>query len=86
MSALLGSLLGFLEAVGVAVDGEDFGVVDEAVDQGDDAGGVGKDFTPLGERSIGCYEGALTLVAAVDELEQEVSVTVGIGEVSDLVD
>ena len=34
------AFLGFLAAVGVAVDGEDFGVVDEPVDKGHEAGGV----------------------------------------------
>ena len=47
--ALLLAFLGFLAAPGLAVDGDDLGVVDEAVDQGDDAGGVGEGFAPLGE-------------------------------------
>ena len=33
---------GFLEAIGFAFDGDDFGVVQETVDQRDDAGGVGE--------------------------------------------
>jgi hypothetical protein len=39
--ALVGSFVRLLEAVGFAFDGEDLGVVDEAIDQGDHAGGVG---------------------------------------------
>jgi hypothetical protein len=44
--------VGFLEAVGFPIDGEDLGVVDEPVDQGDDAGGVWEDLAPFGEWSI----------------------------------
>ena len=83
---LLGSPLCFFEAVGLAVDGQDLGVVDEAVDQRDDAGSVGEDLAPLGERAVGCDDGAVALVTAADELEQEIGVAVGIGEISDLID
>jgi hypothetical protein len=44
--ALLGSFLSLLEAIGFALDGEDLGVVDQAIDQGDDAGAVWKDLAP----------------------------------------
>ena len=52
-AACLLAFLGLLAAPGIAVDGDDLGVVDEAVDQGDDAGGVGEGLAPLGERSVG---------------------------------
>ena len=39
---LVGALGGFLETVGVAVDGDDLGVVHQAVHEGDDASGVTK--------------------------------------------
>jgi hypothetical protein len=76
----------FLEAVGFAFDGEDLGIVDEAVDQGDDAGGVGEDLVPFCERPVGGHDRALVLVAAADELEQQVGMAVGVGQVADLVD
>ena len=76
----------FLEAVAFALDGEDLGVVDEAIDQGDDAGGVGEDLAPFCERAVGGDHGALVLVTAADELEQQIGMAVGIGEVADLVD
>ena len=50
--AQFGALLGFLEAIGVGLDGDDLGVVDEAVDQRDDAGDGGKDLVPLGEAAM----------------------------------
>ena len=84
--ALLGALGGLFEAIGLAVDGDDLGIVDEAVDHGDDAGGVGEDLVPVGEVAIGGDQGAFGLVSSADELEQEVGVAVGVGEVPDLVD
>ena len=66
--ALLGSFLGLLEAIGFALDGEDLGVVDQAIDQGDDAGGVWKDLAPFGEGPVGGDERAVVLVPAADEL------------------
>ena len=76
----------FLEAGGLALDGQDLGVVDEAVHEGDDAGGVGEDLAPFGERPIGGDERALSLVAATDEFEQQIGMAVGIGEIADLID
>jgi hypothetical protein len=50
-AALLGAggaqFLGFFEAVALGVDVDDLGAVDEAVDEGDDAGGVGEDLAQL---------------------------------------
>jgi len=51
-SAALGTLAGFFEAIGVAFDGEDFGVVNETVNEGDDAGRIRKDLSPIGEGAI----------------------------------
>jgi hypothetical protein len=61
-----------LEAVGLAVDRDDLGVMDEAIDQGGDAGRGGEDLAPFGERAIGRHQGALVLIAARDELEQQI--------------
>ena len=49
---LLAALLGLLEAVGLALDLNDLGVVYEAVDEGDDAGGIGEDLAPFGEWAV----------------------------------
>jgi hypothetical protein len=42
-------------------------------------------FTPLGEQSIGCDEGALP-EAPVDELEQQIRMAAGARELRDLAD
>ena len=47
-----------------SLHGDDLSVVDEAIDQRDDACGVGEHLAPLGEGSIGGDQGALVLIAA----------------------
>src|SRR5271165_6585991 len=84
--ALLGAVMSFLEAIGVAFDGDDLGIVNEAADQGDDARGVGKHLAPFGERPIGGDQRALALIAPRDQFEHEVGMAIGIGEISDFVD
>ena len=61
-----------------ALDGDDLGIVDQAIDERDDAGGIWEDLAPLGEWSVGGHQGRGLLVAAADQLEHEVGVTVGI--------
>jgi hypothetical protein len=61
-------------------------VVDKTIDQGGDAGRGGEDLAPFGEWAIGRDQGALVLVAARDELEQQIGMAVRVGEVSNLVD
>jgi hypothetical protein len=89
-TALLGAsgaeLLGLLEAVTFGVDVDDLGAVDEAVDEGDDAGGVREDLAPRRERLVGAeQDGALGVVTAGDDLEEEVRVAAVVREVADLV-
>ncbi len=84
--ALLGAFAGLLEPVGLALDGDDLGVVHEAVDQRNDAGSVGENVAPLGKGAVGGDQRALGLVAARDQLEHQVGMAVGVGQVADLVD
>ncbi len=67
--ALFGPFEGLLEAVGSAVGGNDLGAVDEAVDQRNDAGGVGEDLAPFGERAVGGEQCAADLVASRRQFE-----------------
>jgi hypothetical protein len=60
-----------------------FGFVEQAFDQADDAGRVWKDVMPVGKISVGGDDRAICLVAPVDQLEDQVGVAVGVGEVSD---
>ena len=57
------TLFGFFEAVGLALDGNDFEAVNEPIDERNDAAGVWEDFLPLRERFIGGYDRALFFVA-----------------------
>lgn len=60
-----GALFGFLEAVALAFEGDNLGTMDEAVDEGDSAGGVGEDLVPFAERLVGGQEdGTLLFIAA----------------------
>ena len=85
-SAFFGAFGSLFEAVGFAIDCDDLGVMDEAINQGGDAGCGGEDLTPFSEWAIGGHQGALVLIAARDELEQQIGMAVRVGEVSDLVD
>ena len=84
--ALLGALLRLTGAIRFAVDGEDLGVVDDAVDQGDHAGGIGEDLGPFGERAVRGQQQAFVLVAAAHDLEEQIGIAVAVGEVAHLVD
>src|SRR3954453_4788350 len=84
--ALVGAFAGFLEPVGFAFDGDDLGVVDEPVDQRDDAGGIGENLAPLGKGAVGGDHRASGLVAAGDQFEHQVGMAVGVGEVADFID
>ena len=79
-------LLGFLQAVGITLDGDDLAAVDQTIDEGDDAGGVGKDLAPLAEGFVGGQDNGFVLVAPRDDLEEEIGVASVVGEVAELVD
>src|SRR5215470_16414336 len=80
------ALFRLLVPVGLAIESVDLGMMNEAIDEGDDAGSVGEHLVPFDERTVGGDERARLLVAARDELEEEVGVAVGVGEVADLID
>src|ERR1700722_10011636 len=74
------------ESVAVSFQSNDVGVVDEAVDHGGGDGVVAEDLAPPAERLVGGDDEAGPLVAAGDELEEQVG---GLGlerDVADLVD
>ncbi len=80
-------LLGFLAAVAVRRDVDHFRPVSEAVDESDDAGGVGEHLTPFGKRLVrGEHDGFASFVAARDDLEEQVGVAAVVGEIADLID
>jgi hypothetical protein len=51
-------------------------VVDQAVDQRDDAGGIWKDFAPFGEGPVGADDRAVVLVTATDEFKQQIGMAI----------
>ena len=82
---LLGEL-SFTPAIAAALKDEDLDVVGESVDEGDGARGIGEDGVPVFEGQVGGDEQGAVLVAAADELEEEVGSASVVGEVSELVD
>ena len=58
--------------VAVAFNHDNLGVVGEAIDQRDRAGGVGKDGVPVLERQVRRHEQGAVFIAAADDLEEEV--------------
>ena len=85
-AALLLGDLGFTAAIAAALDEEDLDVVGEAVDECDGTGGIGKDGVPVLEGEVGGDQQGAVLVAAADELEEEVGGSGVVGEVAEFVD
>ena len=75
-----------LEAVGVAFEGDDVGVVDQAVDHRGGHDVVAEDFAPAAEGLVGGDDQRGPFVAAGDELEEQVGRFGFEGDVPDLVD
>jgi hypothetical protein len=65
---------------------DDFGVMDQAIDEGNDTSGIGKYFRPFCERLVGGYQRAFLLVPTVDQFEQQVGMAVRVGQVADFID
>ena len=86
LGAFGGLLLGLTESIALGVELDDFRAMDEAVDEGDDAGGGGEHVGPFGEGFVGGDEDGVVEVSACDDLEEEVGIAVVVVEVSDLVD
>jgi hypothetical protein len=64
--------------IGLALVHEDLSVMDEAIDQRHDAGGVWENLTPFGKGPVGSHHGTLFLIASTDELEEKIGMAVGI--------
>ena len=64
--------LAVLQPVGVALEGDDFGVVDEPVDHRGGDGVVAEDLAPAGEVLVAGDDQAGSFVAGEDQLEEQV--------------
>ena len=84
--ALLLGELGLAPAIAAAFDDEDLDVVGQAIDQSYGARGVGEDGVPVLERQVGGDEQGPVLVAAADELKEQVGGPCVVGEKADLID
>ena len=73
-------------AEALAFEEKDLGMVGQAVDQCDGAGGVGEDGVPSLEGQVGGDQQGAVLVASADELEDQVGGASIVAEVADFVD
>jgi hypothetical protein len=76
----------FSEAVALAAQGHDVGVVDEAVDQRGGDHGVGEDFAPGLKAAVAGDDDRAAFVAAGDQREEQVGGLAFQRQVADLVD
>ena len=70
------TLLRFLAAIGIALDRNDLGVMNQAIDHRDDTTGVGKHLRPRRESLVGRDQGTLLLMTAIDQFEQQISMAI----------
>jgi hypothetical protein len=77
---------GVFEAVAGAFEGQDLGVVDDAVDHRGRDDLVTEDVAPAGEGQVGGQDQRGVFVAAGDELEEQVGRVLFEGDVANLVD
>jgi hypothetical protein len=80
------SQVAVFESVGVAFEGDDFGVVDEPVDHGGGDDVVAEHFAPASEGFVGGDDQGGAFVAGGDELEEQVGGFRFERDVADLVD
>ena len=84
---MLGHEVGVLtQPVAGALDLDDDGVVEQAVEQrgGDD--GIAEDLAPFGEAAVGGQDHGALLVAGVDQLEEQIAAAGHDRQIADLVD
>ena len=72
------ALLGFFEAIALALELQQLRFVHEPIDEGDDTGGVREDLGPFAKRIRGDDDGVF-LVAARDDLEEQVRIARVVG-------
>src|SRR5450631_120282 len=60
--------------------------MDQAIDEGDHAAGIGEDLIPFAEHFVGGQgNGTLLLITAGDHLEEQIGIVCVVGEIADLV-
>ena len=78
--------LAFLETIRLAFDVDDSAVMQDTIEDSGGNGDIGKDLVPLGEGLIGREDGGGLLIAACNQLEEEVGALNVHGKIADLID
>ncbi len=76
----------FAEAIAPAFNEQQIHVVGEPVDEGGDAGGMGKDGVPVFESTIGAEQNGAAFVTAIDDFEEQVGGAGVVREITNFVD
>ena len=84
-AALLLTQFGLASAKAVAFERQNLGMVGEAIDEGDGARRIGEDGVPLLEGQVGGNEHRSVLIAAADDLKEEVGGAGVVRKIADLV-
>jgi hypothetical protein len=74
------------ESIAGALDLDDLGVMEQAIEQGGGDDLVAEDVAPFAEAAVGGEDHGAALVTGVDELEEQVGAAGGDRQVADLVD
>ena len=61
---------GLFHAIRVTFNGNDLTVMHQSVDQRDNTSGIGEDFIPFAERTIGGHQCGTLLITLIDDLKQ----------------
>jgi len=73
-------------AVAGALDLNDDGVVQQAIQQRRGDNGIAEDLTPFGEAAVGCEDHGALFIAGVDELEEQIAAAGRDGQIADFID
>ncbi len=60
-------------------------MMDEPVNNRDHTGGIGEHFGPFGKRAVGGDDGGFLFISTVDDIKEQIRMTVAIGQVPDFV-
>ena len=66
-----GVVTSLFDPIRLTFNGQYLCVVNQPIDERDDTGSIGKDFTPFRERPIGGDDGGLLFIATVNDFEQK---------------
>ena len=77
---------GLFHTIRFTFNGDDFTVMHQPVDQRDNTSGIGEDFIPFTERTVGGHQRGTLLITLIDDFKQKISMAVTVREITELID